>query len=142
MTKMTDEKIDQMWALSRLHTHRVQVEKDTDNPLVTVNQTWEGPALIVGEQGENILAVKTATKRVVISFFREEDAKGGRAECALALEEAGREFGKWDADVHVFELERLISSTPVEREVQPGARIGMLACAAGTKLDIELLNGT
>lgn len=116
-----------------MRVHRIQVDKNED-PLVSVGLDWDGPAFLVGEGGENILAVgeRSGLKRAVVVFF---DATP-RDEFARSLVEAAAEHDNWEAaDVHVFEVFRRVPGS----EGKVGDRIGMMAVPVGTELEIQVL---
>lgn len=81
--------------------HFLELDDVTD-PMVTVDRTWEGPVLLVGAKGENILAVNTP-KRAVVPFFQSDD---GEAERTTALVAAAREHADYEPEVHVVSVRK------------------------------------
>lgn len=110
--------------------HQISVtdERDFHDPVVTVQRTWEGPVYVVGQMGENILAVNSPTK-VVLSFFVEDDEMDERH---ASLMQVAHDHCAYEADVHVVRVEH-------------GGRVrdvvGMFLAPAGTEVDLQLLSG-
>ncbi len=83
--------------------HQISVtdERDFHDPVVTVQRAWEGPVYLVGQMGENILAVNSPTK-VVLPFFVEDDKMDERH---ASLMQVAHDHCDYEADVHVVRVE-------------------------------------
>lgn len=112
--------------MDTMPAHQIPVtdERDFHDPVVTVTRTWEGPVYVVGQMGENIIAVNKPT-RVVVPFFVEDDEMDERH--ASLMQVAHDECG-YEAEVHVVRVEH-------------GGRVrdlvGMFLAPAGTEVEVR-----
>lgn len=108
--------------------HRVSVTdaRDFHDPVVVVPRTWEGPVFLVGQQGENILAVNSPT-RAVLPFFWEDDEMDERD---AALMQAAHDHCGYEAEVHVVRVEHREKTSPL---------VAMFLAPEGSEVALEVV---